>query len=75
MNTAVDLVEDGEDVVDELVDEGVEDVIGAAAEQLLAFGFIYLAAVEGGGEGLEAAVVHGDDEVAADEDIDFAGAG
>ena len=74
VDAAVDLVEDGEDVVDELVDEGVEGVVGAAAEQLLTSAVVGLAALEGGHERLERPVVHGDDVVGPEEEIDFAGA-
>ena len=71
----IDLVEDGEDVVDELVDEGVEGVVGAESEQTVALVFVGLAGFEGGHERLERAVVHGDDVVGTDEEIDFGGAG
>ena len=75
VDALVDLVEDGEDVVDELIDEGVQGVIGALTQQLRARAFVRLAALAGGDEGLERAVVHCDDIIAPEEEIDFAGAG
>ena len=75
MDAPVDLVEDGEDIIDKLIDEGVESLIGAAAEQLLPGALVRLTALEGGCEGLERAVVDGDDIIGTEEEIDFAGAG
>ena len=75
VDAPVDLVEDGEDVVHKLVDEGVEGVVGAASEQTLALVGGRLAAFEGGYEGLERPVVDGDDVVWSEEEIHLAGAG
>jgi len=50
-------------------------VIGALPQKLLPRNGVGLAALEGGREGLERAVVHGDDIIATEEEIDFAGAG
>ena len=75
VHALIDLGEDGEDVVDELVDEGVEGVIGAAAEQAFAVVGGGFAALEERLERLERPVVDGDDVVGSDEEIDFGGAG
>ena len=75
VHALVDLVEDGEDVIDELIDEGVQGVIGALPQQLGARAFVRPAALAGLDEGLERAVMHGDDIIAPEEEIDFAGAG
>ena len=50
-------------------------MVGAAPKQAVPLVLIGLAALEGGDQGLERAVVDGDDIIGTEEEIDFAGAG
>ena len=53
MEALVDFGEDGEDIIDQLVDQAVEGVVGALAQQFLAFLFDVLAALEDSDQGFE----------------------
>ena len=75
VDAPVHLAQYGKDVIHQLVDERVEGVVGAATQQALTLGAVGLAAFDQVHQRFERAVMHGDHEVVADEEIDFGGAG
>ena len=74
VDAPVHLAQYGKDVIHQLVDERVEGVVGAATQQALTLGAVGLAAFDQVHQRFERAVMHGDHEFAADEEIDFGGA-
>ena len=65
----------GKDVIYQLVNQRVKGVVGAAAQQTLALGIVGFAAFDQVRQRFERAVMHGDQVVVADEEINFGGAG